>query len=105
MTSQRFLLPVVALAAFAAGFAAATAVHVFDAEGMRRRVAEEYEAKTARAQQATENRYRLLQSFMEGRLKQARQAGVHLSRELAKRDKELAKRDAEIERLKQAAMK
>jgi hypothetical protein len=96
MPGKGFLLTLVALASFAAGYAAATVLHVFDEDGMRRGVAEEYEARLDRYRQTAERRQKFLRSFMESRLWHAERMGIRLSQELAKKR-------AEIERLKEAA--
>jgi hypothetical protein len=98
MTGKQALLPVVALAAFVAGFAAATAVQVVGADEVRQGVADECEAKLRRLREQAADNQRVMRSFAESNLRHARQAARRLLQDLAQRD-------MEIKRLKQTAQK
>ena len=95
MTGKGFLLPVVALAAFAAGYAAATVARVADAEEIRRAVAAEYEAKVDRLRARHAEHQRAMRDFSDSRLRQARQTSIQLA-------KRLVEKEAEIQRLKRS---
>jgi hypothetical protein len=98
MTGKQALLPVVALAAFVAGFAAATVVQVVDADEMRHSMADECEVKLRRVREEAADKQRVMRSFAESNLRHARQAARRLLQDLAQRD-------MEIKRLKQIAQK